>query len=298
MTTQGHAHVVHLDGDGVAAEQAFVQQFDVGAFDEAQFQQAPLQFDLVFLMAAVFADLHDDAAIAASGLAEFNGVGHGARYDDARRRFSLVVDSDYQLRTVRVQRPLRPNAVRPMEGAWPKEIVMQAAFPRPARAFVPAVALTLVLGACGNASETANAPDAQAQPAPAEAPAGPSAADKAVLLAALPAPYNEGDLDNGRRAFARCRSCHTITPGGPNMTGPNLYGVFGSQAGTHEKYNYSTALKQAGFTWDADKLDHWLQNPRTFLPGNKMSFAGLPDAADRRDIIAFLKVETGYKPTE
>ena len=55
-------------------------------------------------------------------------------------------------------------------------------------------------------------------------------------------------------------------------------------------------MRTANFTWDADKLDHWLQNPRGFLPGNKMTFPGLPDAKDRRDVIAFLKVETGYKP--
>ena len=81
------------------------------------------------------------------------------------------------------------------------------------------------------------------------------------------------------------------------MTGPNLYGVFGSKAGAREKYSYSHAMRTADFTWDAETLDHWLQNPRTFLPGNKMSFAGLPDATDRRDVIAFLKVETGFKPT-
>lgn len=171
---------------------------------------------------------------------------------------------------------------------------MHALSLRPARSAVPTVAmgLALLLAACG---ETQDAP---ASTGKAAAPAAPNDAQKAALLAALPAPYNAGDLDNGRRAFARCRSCHTLTPGGPNMTGPNLYGVFGSQAGTHEKYNYSNALKQAAFTWDAEKLDHWLQNPRTFLPGNKMSFAGLPDATDRRDVIAFLKVETGYKPAK
>ena len=78
------------------------------------------------------------------------------------------------------------------------------------------------------------------------------------------------------------------------MTGPNLYGVFGRAAGSDAKFSYSHAMRTAGFTWDADKLDHWLQNPRTFLPGNKMTYPGLPDAADRRDVIAFLKVETGY----
>ena len=126
--------------------------------------------------------------------------------------------------------------------------------------------------------------------------AGPTAAEKAALLASLPAPYDQADLDNGRRVFARCRSCHTLTNGGPNMTGPNLYGVFGREAGGHPDYNYSAAVKQAYFTWNAERLDHWLENPRTFLKGTKMSFAGIPDATDRRDVIAFLKVETGYAP--
>ena len=150
---------------------------------------------------------------------------------------------------------------------------------------------SLALAACGdNAAPAADAtPKAPPPPAPTEA-------EKVAMLVALPAPYNAGDLENGRRAFARCRSCHTITPGGPNMTGPNLYGVFGRQAGADAKFSYSHAMRTAGFTWDADKLDHWLENPRTFLPGNKMTFAGLPDATDRRDVIAFLKVETGYKP--
>jgi len=117
-----------------------------------------------------------------------------------------------------------------------------------------------------------------------------------TLLAALPAPYDQGDLENGRRAFARCRSCHTIGEGGADMTGPNLHGVFGRKAGSRPRYAYSNALRSADFTWDAERLDHWLQNPRTFLPGNKMTFPGLPDAKDRRDVIAFLKVETGYQP--
>ncbi|WP_313046190.1 cytochrome c family protein [Brevundimonas sp.] len=161
-------------------------------------------------------------------------------------------------------------------------------------AVVLAAALTGSLGltACGQGAEGSGTGAAEAPKPPA-----PTEAEKAALLASLPAPYDQADLENGRRAFARCRSCHTITPGGPNMTGPNLYGVFGSKAGARDKYSYSHAMRTSGFTWDAETLDHWLQNPRTFLPGNKMSFAGLPDATDRRDVIAFLKVETGFKPT-
>ncbi|MDP1914511.1 cytochrome c family protein [Brevundimonas sp.] len=157
---------------------------------------------------------------------------------------------------------------------------------RPALIALVALALT----GCGQGQgEDASAPAAPVRPAP-------SAAEKAALLATLPAPFSAADLDNGRRAFARCRSCHTITEGGPNMTGPNLYGVFGRQAGVHPGFNYSAAMQEADFVWDAGRLDDWLENPRTFLKGTKMSFAGIPDATDRRDVIAFLKIETGYTP--
>ena len=146
----------------------------------------------------------------------------------------------------------------------------------------------LALSACGQDAPSTATP---AKPAPVL-----TDAEKASLLAALPAPYNTGDLENGRRAFARCRSCHTIGEGGADMAGPNLHGVFGRKAGDRPRYNYSNALRTADFVWDAERLDHWLQSPRTFLPGNKMTFPGLPDAKDRRDVIAFLKVETGYQP--
>ena len=151
------------------------------------------------------------------------------------------------------------------------------------------VACALVLSACGDGSGSSETAPPPSRPAP-------TPVEKAALLAALPAPYNTADLENGRRVFARCRSCHTIAEGGPNMTGPNLHGVFGREAGTAAKYNYSTAVREADFAWDAARLDDWLENPRTFLRGTKMSFAGIPDETDRRDVIAFLKVETGYAP--
>ncbi|WP_334163991.1 c-type cytochrome [Phenylobacterium sp.] len=163
-------------------------------------------------------------------------------------------------------------------------------------------ALAAALAACGQSQTPQEAESSQAsapsQPgtSAATAPAEVSDADKQALLASYPAPYNKADLDDGEAKFALCRSCHTITPGGANMTGPNLHGVFGRKSASVEGYNYSDALKQANFVWDAEHLDKWLADPRGYLPGNKMTFAGLKAAEDRRDLIGYLMVETGYKP--
>lgn len=160
------------------------------------------------------------------------------------------------------------------------------------RALIVAACTALLVTACSQNTET-DAAEAPAAPAP-----RPELTDaqRATILASLPAPYNEGDLENGRRVFARCRSCHTLPEGGNDMTGPNLWGVFGRRAGSRPDFRYSEALQNAGFDWDAEQLNGWLTAPREFLPGNRMAFAGVPDEADRRDLIAYLKVETGYAP--
>lgn len=156
---------------------------------------------------------------------------------------------------------------------------------------VAAIVCVILTGCSKPGAENSDSGSASSAPA-----AAPTDAQKQALLAALPAPYNNGDLMNGQSKFALCRSCHTITEGGPNMTGPNLYGVFGRKAGSKPDYKYSPVVAAAGFDWDAEHLDKWLDNPRGFMPGTKMTFAGLHDPKDRIDLIAYLKVETGYKP--
>lgn len=153
-----------------------------------------------------------------------------------------------------------------------------------------ALVLTAALAACSKpAEEPGDAPSAPSAP---PAAAGPTDAEARAMLASMPAPYNAADLANGKKQFARCRSCHTLGEGQAEMTGPNLYGLFGRKAGTHGGYNYSDALKAAGFNWDYEQLDQWIENPRADIPGAKMSFAGLKDEQDRRDLIAWLKTQT------
>jgi cytochrome c len=147
------------------------------------------------------------------------------------------------------------------------------------------------LSACNKSATTQ--PSAEQSAAPA---APMSDADKAKALAALPAPYNTADLSNGESKFALCSTCHTLPAGGPNMTGPNLHGVFGRKAATAPNFSYSDALKATSWTWDAARIDTWITDPKAALPGTKMTFAGLKDPKDRTDVIAYLMVMSGFKP--
>jgi cytochrome c len=152
----------------------------------------------------------------------------------------------------------------------------------------------LVLSACGRS--TSNAPSAGAPPPPAPAAPGLTDAQAKALVAELPASYQAADLSNGEAKFAVCRSCHTLNEGGDDMVGPNLWSVFGRKAGSKPGYSYSDDMKAAGWSWDTDRLDKWIANPKAVLLGTKMTFVGMPDANDRRDVIAFLKVRTSPPP--
>ena len=159
------------------------------------------------------------------------------------------------------------------------------------------LACAVSLSACGKGGDTGTQASTAAANTAAStessAPASVSAADQQKLLASLPAPYNAADVSNGQSKFAICRSCHTLTPDGPNMTGPNLHGLFGRKAGSHPDFNYSEGVKNSGITWDAASLDKWIENPRGVVPGTKMSFAGIKNPKDRADLIGYLKTEAG-----
>jgi cytochrome c len=169
---------------------------------------------------------------------------------------------------------------------------------RPSPSLVALILGAAVLAGCSKKSATPDQAETPTEPAsaPASAPTEAAAAEptpaQLALVASLPSPYNAGDLANGKHVFAQCAACHTATKGGPNMTGPNLYGVFGRKAGSLEGFSYSDDLKATGFTWDAPHIDTWITNPRAVAPGTRMSFPGLKDPKDRADVIAYLKAET------
>lgn len=121
-------------------------------------------------------------------------------------------------------------------------------------------------------------------------PAVPAAAEGAEAGAEVAAAV-VGDAAKGEQVFKKCMACHNATAGGANGIGPNLNGVVGSKVGGHAAgFAYSDALKGKGGTWDDATLDAWLTNPRAFVAGNKMTFAGLSNPQDRADVIAYLKV--------
>ena len=96
------------------------------------------------------------------------------------------------------------------------------------------------------------------------------------------------DASKGARVFKKCKSCHNVEPGGPNGTGPGLYGVVMNDKGAHEGYAFSTALAVAGEQWTYESLDAFLEKPSTYARGTTMTFNGLPKAQDRADLIAYL----------
>jgi cytochrome c2 len=113
-----------------------------------------------------------------------------------------------------------------------------------------------------------------------------------ALALASGAAHAAGDAAKGADVFKKCKVCHEVGETAKDKVGPTLNGVIGRKIGTEGTFAYSPALKEAGEkgqTWTEENLDKYLTDPRTFMPGNKMAFAGLKKEEDRANVIAYLK---------
>jgi cytochrome c len=96
-------------------------------------------------------------------------------------------------------------------------------------------------------------------------------------------------VDRGQTTAKQCQACHTFEKGGPNRVGPNLYGIVGDERGKERGgFNFSAAMKAKGGTWTFEELNKFLTNPRGYIPGTNMTFAGLSRGQQRADVIDYL----------
>jgi cytochrome c len=107
-----------------------------------------------------------------------------------------------------------------------------------------------------------------------------------VLLASASA-------EKGAAAAKQCGACHTFEKGGPNRVGPNLYDIVGHERGTGRGgFNFSAAMKAKGGIWSFDELNKFLKDPRGYIPGTNMTFAGLSRDSQRADLIEYLRQQS------
>jgi cytochrome c len=104
------------------------------------------------------------------------------------------------------------------------------------------------------------------------------------------------DAAKGEETFKKCASCHSVTAGGANGIGPNLHGIVGKKIGATAGFAYSPGAAAKGGNWDFESLNSWLQSPKKFIDGTKMSFAGLSKGEDRANVIAYLNSQGSNLP--
>lgn len=119
----------------------------------------------------------------------------------------------------------------------------------------------------------------------------------AAVVAPIATRLASADLAKGEASFKKCTACHTIAQGAANGIGPNLWATVGEPIAQGKGgFAFSPALKAVGGTWTFDQLDAWLTSPRKFAPGTLMTFAGLPDAQERANVIAYLNSQGSNLP--
>ena len=148
-----------------------------------------------------------------------------------------------------------------------------------------AVALVAIVAGCDKNKESGT--ESGTAPLPTAATLGEQSVLAAVEYLGAE-PYRDANQSRGERQAQICRACHSLHKDGPNMIGPALYGFFGTKVGSRSGFQYSEVMLDADFVWTPEALDAWLAQPGRFLPGNRMTFAGVLKQSDRDDLIAYL----------
>lgn len=136
------------------------------------------------------------------------------------------------------------------------------------------------------------APEKPAKPGYAIAVQEHGAGDKAVAKEPeqpMEAMMASASMEKGQATAKQCAACHTFEKGGPNRVGPNLWNIVGRPKASAAGFNYSAAMKAKGGAWTFGDLYAYLANPRGFIPGTNMTFAGLSRGQQRADVIDFLR---------
>lgn len=132
---------------------------------------------------------------------------------------------------------------------------------------------------------------------PIEAPVAAAGGEAAAPEVPIEVMMASADVTKGAEVFKKCASCHTVTQGGANGIGPNLWATVGEAIAQGKGgYAFSDALKAKGGKWDFATLNEWIANPRKFANGTKMSFAGLADPKQRADVIVYLNAQGSNLP--
>ncbi|MEH2520904.1 cytochrome c [Bradyrhizobium sp. AZCC 1610] len=136
------------------------------------------------------------------------------------------------------------------------------------------------------------APDEPAKPGYDIAVQEPTTPEAKVEQPAEPEPIEQrlakANVERGKSAAKKCSACHTFERGGPNRVGPNLWGIVGRRRASEDGFNYSTAMKDKGGKWTFEELDKFLTDPRGYVPGTSMTFAGISRASERADVVDYL----------
>jgi cytochrome c len=135
------------------------------------------------------------------------------------------------------------------------------------------------------------APEKPAKPGYAIAVKAQGEGDKAAAKTPeepMEAMMASASVEKGQATAKQCQACHTFEKGGPNRVGPNLWGIVGRPRASEAGFNYSAAMKAKGGTWTFGELYAFLANPRGYIPGTAMTFAGLSRGQQRADVIDYL----------